>query len=95
LKKIKINPCKDCQSTDVKIYNCGYSTFNVGSATCQKCKKKIEARYGEWNDNNWIIAEWNNENPTTKEEISQIKEEIKVLGKRLKVLEKRVKVIRK
>ena len=84
----KINPCSKCGSTNININNCGYSSFNVGSAICQKCKKKVITHHGDWNNNNWIIASWNNENPTTKKEILQIKKEIEILKKRLKMLEK-------
>ncbi len=35
----KVNNCKKCGNKDVKINNCGYSTFNDGSAKCEKCKK--------------------------------------------------------
>ena len=32
-----ILPCKKCGSTDIKLYDCGYSSFNCGGGKCQRC----------------------------------------------------------
>ena len=34
---MKIQPCKKCNSTDIKLYDCGYSSFNCGGGTCRNC----------------------------------------------------------
>ena len=41
-ESIEYSPCIKCGSDDIRFINCGYSSFNVGSATCQKCGNKVE-----------------------------------------------------
>jgi hypothetical protein len=90
-KRKEPNPCSKCQGVNIEVSNCGYTTFNCGTAICKFCGKKIEARYGSEYNNAWIIKEWDLANPTPKREEYQIKQEIKKLEKRLKFLQKLIK----
>ncbi len=58
----KIEPCFDCGSPDINIWDCGYSSFNIGGGTCKKCGRKISGSVG-WNDFKKDSLElWNNAN---------------------------------
>lgn len=62
-ESIEYSPCIKCGSDDIRFINCGYSSFNVGSATCQKCGNKVEVRWIPWNaPDSDLIPDWNAEN---------------------------------
>ena len=43
---LKLKPCRKCGGTDIKIWECGYTTFNPGGIKCQnpKCGHAIEVK---------------------------------------------------
>ena len=41
-KKFKLEPCPNCESSNILIYNCGYSSFNAGHVECKDCKWKVD-----------------------------------------------------
>jgi hypothetical protein len=64
-KRIKIKPCIKCGNKDIKIYNCGYSTFNVSWGECS-CGHKVEIKNCNWDiTDNEIIKRWNKGNNPT------------------------------
>ena len=40
---LAVEPCVNCGGTDVKVSDCGYSSFNVGSVTCKTCGYEVKA----------------------------------------------------
>ena len=53
---LKIHPCPYCEG-DVKVRECGYTTFNPGYASCSTCKKEWSLGYV---DDQWGAGEvWN------------------------------------
>lgn len=55
---MKIKPCKKCGSTEVKLHDCGYSSFNPGGGTC-KCGFKVTETLGCDPDKEVLIEVWN------------------------------------
>lgn len=41
-----IKACKKCGSKDIKLWDCGYSSFNPGGGECNKCGFKVEGEAG-------------------------------------------------
>lgn len=40
-EKKRIKPCKKCGSNDIKLWECGYSSFSPGGGECRKCGFKV------------------------------------------------------
>ncbi len=60
-KKNKIMPCKKCGSTNIHLYDCGYSSFNCGGGECLGCGRKSGSQTLNWNPSNkTLIRVWNN-----------------------------------
>ncbi len=58
-----IAPCLKCDSNDISIGDCGYSTFNVGFGKCKSCKNEVIIQPLGYNpDKEIIIKEWNSKN---------------------------------
>ena len=71
-----MNTCIKCGSKDIKIWDCGYSSFNVGGADCKKCGNKVKLDMCGCFPKNEIIDIWNKANPTLKKAISNIESQI-------------------
>jgi len=56
---MKIKPCKKCGSTDIQIWDCGYSSFNPGGGTCNKCGFKVEQMVGCMPSREELVDMWN------------------------------------
>lgn len=65
---MKIKPCKYCGSKDISTFNCGYSTFNPGGATCNKCKYKVESFVDTFAGEDVLIELWNSRQKLTDRE---------------------------
>ena len=94
----RIRPCIKCSSTDITIWDCGYSSFNIGGAECKNCGNKVKCDPCGCFPRDEIIGEWNYENPTLQKEIKRIeleisgrKEEIRVYRKEITRLKKQLK----
>ena len=83
MKSKQINVCVKCGSDDISINNCGYSSFNAGSGKCNNCGNEVIANNGSWSDNDWIIDEWNYNNPTKEQEINILESKIQKLQKKI------------
>lgn len=84
----KINPCKKCGSIDIKFRDCGYSSFNCGTA---KCKCGFELSFNNlscFGAVEYIQKQWNiiNSLKFVDSEIEKLKEEIKILNKEKKII---------
>lgn len=86
MNKPKTNPCIECGGIDIKILNCGYSSFNAGHAKCRGCGREI-------NENNfddgpsgdlYLVKCWNKANPTKKQQVVLLGKEIPRMEQRLK-----------
>ncbi len=71
----KTRPCVKCGNKDIKIWDCGYSSFNVGGAKC-KCGNKIRLDICDCFPREDIIKSWNNRNPIPEKYIAKIEKEI-------------------
>ena len=85
----EVNVCVKCGSDDILIANCGYSSFNAGSGKCKKCGNEVVANNGPWDDDNWIISEWNYKNPTKEVEIQRLEQEIEKLKNQIEETKQR------
>lgn len=54
--KTKIAPCPIC-FCEIRVTECGYATFNVGSASCEACG--FQRKISDPNDQEDAIAIWN------------------------------------
>ncbi len=70
----KIMRCIECGSTDIKIWDCGYSSFNVGGAKCNKCGNETELKCCGCFPEEEIIRSWNNANPTYDVAIKRLRD---------------------
>lgn len=85
----KINVCVKCGSDDILITNCGYSSFNAGSGKCNKCGNKVLPRNGPWDNDDWIVSEWNYRNPTKEVEILRLEKQIEELRDKIEETKQR------
>lgn len=53
-----ILPCPLCDSMDVKLSDCGYTTYNPGKAICEDCGHKVMVMHVETEKD--MIPIWNN-----------------------------------
>lgn len=56
MSKTKVAPCPECGG-EVRVTDCGYTTFNVGSAECLSCGSKV--KLPSPNDREDAICLWN------------------------------------
>ena len=68
---IKIKPCKKCGSTEIKLWDCNYSSFNLGGGTCKKCGREVKSEAGCLPSKNDLIKIWNSGQKPTKLETLQ------------------------
>ena len=61
---MSINPCVKCGSTDIHIYDQGYSSFNVGGGQCKGCgNKEYSNNLGCFPTKEELTEIWNRGNP--------------------------------
>ncbi len=89
MSRKKINVCIECGCDDIAIKNCGYSSFNAGSGKCNQCKNRVIAHNGSWSENDWIIEEWNSNNPTKEQEIKYLESKIQKLKEKIELARQR------
>ena len=82
----KINNCIKCGSDDIKVYDCGYSSFNCGGAKCKNCGNEHKVNYND--DINDVIRSWNKHSPI-------VEDYIKILEKRIVGYKKSIENTRK
>jgi hypothetical protein len=61
-KEVYVAPCIRCNSTDINIFDYGYSTSNMGGGKCKCCKKEITSTVGIDPNKEELIDIWNNKN---------------------------------
>lgn len=63
-ERLVIKPCPICGG-DIRASDCGYSSFNPGSAKCKSCKRVWDLGYV---DDAWGAGKlWNEEQPKVKQ----------------------------
>jgi len=55
----RAKPCRKCDSKDIKIWDCGYSSFNVGGAKCNNCGHEVKLSPCGCYPRDEIISAWN------------------------------------
>ncbi len=78
----KINNCIKCGSDDIRVHDCGYSSFNCGSAKCRNCGNEKKVNYNEGIDD--VIDSWNKYSPTVKVHIERLHKRIVGYKKNIK-----------
>ena len=97
---MKLKPCKKCGSTNITLWDCGYSSFNPGGGKCDKghkvsgeagCSPTTEVLASIWNKGQELTSE-----EKLIEENRRLKEKILILKRRHKIiLKKKIKAIKK
>lgn len=87
------NACIQCGTREIKTYDCGYTTFNPGSATCVECGREIKVDCCNLgNPDKSLIAQWNKDNPDPQVVIDFINTKIDELKKEKKRLKRLFKI---
>lgn len=74
-ESMAVSPCPHCNA-EVSVRDCGYSTFNPGTAECKGCKRKWEL--GFVNDQWEAATLWNELQPKAVR-VEQLETELKQL----------------
>lgn len=80
--RIYVSPCLKCGSEEVILFDCGYSSFNVGGGKCNSCGNKTSVSVGASVDKQTLANIWNNKNDintlikANEKEIFRLHEEI-------------------
>jgi hypothetical protein len=73
--EIHLNPCIKCGSTDILLWDCGYSSFNPGGGKCLGCGRKVKAILGCMVTDEDLSRVWNRDNDIDKS-IRKIEEKL-------------------
>lgn len=87
MSKTKVAPCPECGG-EVRVTDCGYTAFNVGSAECLSCGSKVKLSMPD--DREDAIRMWNVYAKSKSDEALQ-NELTKRLRKRESLRKKRLK----
>lgn len=96
-RKIKVYPRIKCGSENIKIYNCGYSSFNCAGGECKRCGHTVETN-ANWDvTESSLIKAWNKENDPSVLIERLDKERLKIVDeiKRLKKLRNKMSKLTK
>jgi hypothetical protein len=81
----KIKPCKKCGSTEVKLWDCGYSSFNPGGGKCP-CGHEVKGEAGCSPSQDDLAGIWNAGQKLT--EVEKLRVENKRLRAKVRALGK-------
>ena len=83
--KPKLKPCKKCGSRDIKLVDCGYSSFNPGGGVCQKCNFGVKGEAGCSPTQAVLFRIWNKgQEPTVEERLRAENKRLRAKVKALK-----------
>lgn len=92
---MKLRPCIKCgEKEDILVWDCGYSSFNVGGVRCGSCINETELNCG-CSPKNDLIKQWNSANPTPKRRIQILDKEIESFKNKIKTIRKKQKMLLK
>lgn len=79
--ELEVKPCIKCGSTEVKTYDCGYSSFNCCGVECKNCDRKVPLS-GDYSEEA-MIAEWNKVNGslTDQQKLEILRNQIEKLSR--------------
>lgn len=58
-RKIHVEPCLKCGSTDIQFSDYGYSSFNSGGGKCKQCKHEVNSGCSCMVDTKTLVSIWN------------------------------------
>ena len=62
-RDIHVAPCIKCGSSDIRIYDCGYSSFNCGGGECRNCGNDVTVSHLGCDPTiDELASIWNSEN---------------------------------
>lgn len=76
-------PCLRCGSVEIFWNDCGYSSFNCGTAKCGKCGHEIKLKCLGCFPESEIRSAWNNQKKYAVKRYAELKKELNELGKLL------------
>lgn len=81
--KVKPKPCRKCGSTDIKLWECGYTTFNPGGAECRGCGHEVKLKDCGVGPGQHCIdtvaRAWNKDKPGIEENRDDLRDEMRVI----------------
>ncbi|MCK9459566.1 MAG: hypothetical protein M0R80_08000 [Proteobacteria bacterium] len=80
--------CRECGCRNIAITDCGYSSFNVGRATCTQCGFVVKVSPCGCFPRDEIIAVWNQKNSKKGKKADLLREKAKKLDEAAKKLDK-------
>lgn len=83
---MKLKPCKICGSKNIRLHDCGYSSFNCGGGTCENGHYSGISTLGCFPTQDELAKVWNDGQKPTAEE--KLKAENKKLRKQIHELKK-------
>lgn len=80
-KELPVKPCIKCGKSDIKLWDCGYSSFNVCGINCNSCDRKL-SRIGDYTEEQ-LVEYWNSVNGvlTDSQKLNILRKQIEELGK--------------
>lgn len=69
MKKKRIKPCRKCGGTDIHVWDCGYSSFNVGGVVCKSCGHEVRVSPCGLDPSNELVKAWNSNVPSAEEKM--------------------------
>jgi len=78
---MQVRSCVRCGSTNIEIYDCGYSSFNAGHACCRECSYLVNIT--NHNNEEDVIRKWNAERARLRHRINDMGKEIEAIEKML------------
>ena len=77
LNRSIIEPCKQCGSSNIDLWDCGYTAFNPGGGRCNDCGWKVEKESGINPTKYKLTQIWNKgQLPTDQDKLIQLCKEL-------------------
>jgi hypothetical protein len=82
IKEIEIKPCLFCGNSTFRVFDCGYTTFNVCGVECTTCKRTVSI-IGDYSEEE-VIERWNLVNGvlTDLQKLDILRKQIEQLGQK-------------
>lgn len=80
----KLKPCRKCGSRNLKQWDCGYSSFNVGGIKCLDCKHEVKLDTCSCFPDGELARAWNADAPDVEEQLRAENKRLKATVRRLR-----------